>query len=392
MRWLPAARLAVALASAGFSVECVCPAGHLISKTTAVKRIFAYRGLAPLDSISAAISATKPNLLVCGDDLATRHLHHLYEQNFRAGRSGAAICALIERSIGAAENFAVIEDRASFMQVSREAGVRIPETAAITSFRELDRWIVQTGFPVVLKANGTWGGAGVRIVHNTTEARSALRTLEAPPLIAGAVKRAIFDRNTNLLWPSIRRQQTAVNGQSFIAGTEATSIVACWQGKVLAGLHFEVVQKDHSEGPATVLRHIAHPEMVATVETMARQLQLSGLHGFDFMLDEKIRNAYLIEINPRATQVGHLSFGAGQDLSGALIAALLGAEPVSSPAVTENDIITLFPKEWLKDPASPYLHSGYHDVPWDQPELVRACVRRPTNRNLRKLTRRHPKP
>jgi hypothetical protein len=388
MRWLPTARLGVALANAGFSVESVCPAGHLIAKTTAVKRIFAYRGLAPLDSINAAISATKPNLLICGDDLATRHLHRIYEQNLRAGKSGASCCALIERSIGAAEHFAVIEDRASFMRVAQEAGVRVPETTAILSSKELEQWIAQTGFPIVLKANGTWGGVGVRIVHNAAEARSALRTLQAPPLIAGAVKRAIFDRNTTLLWPSIRRQQTAVNGQSYIAGTEATSIVACWSGRVLAGLHFDVIQKDHSEGPATVLRRITHPEMVSTVETMAHRLQLSGLHGFDFMLDEKDRNAFLIEINPRVTQVGHLSFGAGQDLSGALMAALMGTEPISSPAVTENDIISLFPKEWLRDPLSPYIHSGYHDVPWDQPELVRVCVGGRSRRVPRKSRRR----
>jgi predicted ATP-grasp superfamily ATP-dependent carboligase len=388
MRWLPTARLAVALANAGFSVESVCPVGHLISKTTAVKRIFAYRGLAPLDSISAAISATKPNLLVCGDDLATRHLHQLYEQNLQAGISGAHICALIERSIGAAEHFAVIEDRASFMQVAQEVGVRVPQTAAITSYRELDQWSTQAGFPMVLKANGTWGGAGVRIVQNAAEARRALRTLQAPHPFASAVKRVIFDRNATLLRPSILRHKSSVSAQSLIVGTEATSAVACWKGQILAGLHFEVLQKSDAAGPSTVLRRVAHPDMVGAVEKIVRRLQLSGLHGFDFMLEKESRHANLIEINPRVTQVDHLSFGPGQDLPGALFAALLGADPVASPAVTENDIITLFPKEWLRDPLSPYLHSGYHDVPWDQPELVRACVQGAGGRILRNLAQR----
>ena len=30
----------------------------------------------------------------------------------------------------------------------------------------------------------------------------------------------------------------------------------------------------------------------------------------------------------------------------------------------------------MRDPASPFLTSGYHDVPWEEPELLRACVRR----------------
>jgi hypothetical protein len=356
--------------------------------TTAVRRIFPYRGLAPLNSIVAAISATNPDLLVCGDDLAVRYLHNLHAQNSQTGKSGAAICALIERSIGAPENFGIVDDRASFMRVAQQAGVRVPQTAVIADHKDLEICATQLDFPMVLKANGTSGGDGVRIVHNLEEAKRALRTLHSPPRLARAVKRALFDRNTNLLWPSILRRVSALNAQSFVDGREATSAVACWNGEILAELHFEVLQKSHPSGPSTVLRRIAHPEMIATAKKMARRLQLSGLHGFDFMLDREFHHAYLIEINPRVTQVGHLSFGPGHDLPGALRAALLGVEIDSSPSVTDNDVITLFPKEWQRDPLSPYLRSGYHDVPWDQPELVRSCIRKPGNRSLRKLTQR----
>jgi hypothetical protein len=138
-----------------------------------------------------------------------------------------------------------------------------------------------------------------------------------------------------------------------------------------------------------VLRRIAHPEMIATTEAMVRRLQLSGLQGFDFMLEEQSRDAYLIEINPRATQVGHLSFGASHDLPGALVSAISGIPAQPAPKVTENDTIALFPQEWLRDPASPYLHSGYHDVPWDQPDLLRACVRKAGGYSLSKLAQRY---
>jgi len=30
----------------------------------------------------------------------------------------------------------------------------------------------------------------------------------------------------------------------------------------------------------------------------------------------------------------------------------------------------------MRDPASSFLTSGYHDVPWEEPELLRACVRK----------------
>jgi hypothetical protein len=166
-----------------------------------------------------------------------------------------------------------------------------------------------------------------------------------------------------------------VNAQAFVAGREATSAVACWKGQVLASLHFEVLNKAESAGHATVVRLIENAEMSVATERIVRRLNLSGLHGFDFMLEAQTGNAHLIEINPRATQVGHLTLGPGRDLPAALYAAVSEQALQTAPKVTDNETIALFPQEWARDPGSTYLQSGYHDVPWDEPELVRACVR-----------------
>src|SRR5277367_6638419 len=125
--------------------------------------------------------------------------------------------------------------------------------------------------------------------------------------------------------------------------------------------------------------------MAAAAEKMVRRLQLSGMQGFDFMLEAESRAAYLIEINPRATQVGHLSVGAGRDLPSALVSAITDTPVAAAPKMTENDTIALFPQEWLRDPSSAFLRSGYHDVPWGEPELLRACVRKHGSDTLRKL-------
>lgn len=390
-RWFPTARLAVALANAGCQIEALCPSGHPISKTSVVQRTFAYRGLAPLRSLTSAIRSTNPDLLVSGDDLATSHIHSLHAEELRAHKSGSTISELIAQSLGAPEYFPAIDDRASFMQIASEAGVRIPQAAIVADSDALQRWIAQVGFPVVLKANGTSGGVGVRVVHSSDQALKALRDLKAPPLLMRAVKRAIFDRDSTLLAPSLRRIPFAVSAQSFIAGQEATSAIACWKGTVVASLHFVVLQKTHAAGHATVLRRIDHPEMAATAETMVRRLQLSGLHGFDFMLDEHSQDAYLIEINPRATQIGHLSFGPSHDLPAALVSAISGGTARPAPRVTDHDIVALFPQEWLRDPASPYLRTAYHDVPWDQPDLLRASVRRRRAFGARLWTRLKPR-
>jgi len=374
-RWYPTARLAMALATAGCVVEGVCPSGHPLSKTQAVLRTHDYNGLRPLMSLTQAISATKPTAIIPGDDLATWHLHELYNRELSRGKIGSYICRLIEYSLGAAEGFAVVRARSALMQLAREEGVRAPETEVVTSKDSLLDCISRMGFPTVLKANGTSGGDGVEVVHTVEDAERAFRKLQSPPVLARAVKRALIDRDLRLLWPSLSRHRHMVNAQAFISGREATSTIACWKGSVLASLHFEVLEKVGATGHATVVRSIEHPEMSSAAEKISRRLKLSGLYGLDFMLEAPTGNAFLIEINPRTTQVGHLALGLGRDLPAALYAAMTGRDVQPAPKITENDTVTLFPQEWKRDPASTYLKSGYHDVPWQEPELVRDCIR-----------------
>jgi hypothetical protein len=366
----------MALARAGCIVDAVCPGGHPLTRMNAVHRNYPYRGLMPLNSVASAITASSPDFLVSGDDLATAQLHHLYEREHRRGQSGQWMCELIERSLGTAENFPLVYARTGFIDAARQEGVRAPKTEVVANLGEVRKWIAQVGLPTVLKANGTSGGEGVRVVRTVEEAERAFRSLQAPPLLARAAKRALVDQDKSLVWASLLRHRSVVNAQEFVPGREATTTVACWKGAVLASLHFEVVNKRSSAGPSSVLRWIENAEMSASAEKMVRRLGLSGIHGFDFMLEEHTGNAHLIEINPRATQVGHLALGPGHDLPAALYSAVSGESLRPAPKVTESEIITLFPQEWMRDPASPFLTSGFHDVPWEEPELLRACVRR----------------
>ena len=214
----------------------------------------------------------------------------------------------------------------------------------------------------------------MKVVHTLKEAERAFRRLARSPLLARALKRTVLDRDSTLLAKSILRRRSIVNAQVYVAGSEATSAVACWRGTVLAALHFQVIRKTQSTGHATVMKLIENAEMSSAAEKMVRQLGLSGLHGFDFMLEVNTGNAHLIEINPRSTQVGHLTLGLGRDLPAALYAAVSGEPLKAVSKITEHDTIALFPQEWIRDSASPYLRSAYHDVPWEEPALTRACI------------------
>jgi hypothetical protein len=374
-QWYPTARIAMALARAGFKVEAVCPSRHPMFKTSAVQKGHRFHGLLPMTSLASAIEKAKPDLIVSGDDLTTLYLHRLHAREYRKGKVGSTICALIERSLGSSESFPIAYSRIALMKIAREEGVRIPETAAISDVEKLREWTRQFGLPAVLKADGTNGGEGVRTVRTPQEAEQQFHALQAPPVLARAAKRTLLDQDAALLMPAIRRQRFVISAQTFVEGTEATSAVGCWNGKVIASLHFEVVNKQSATGYSTVVRAIESAEMMAAAEKIARRLNLSGLYGFDFMLETASRHAYLIEMNPRSTQVGHLALGPGRDIPAAIFAAVSGQTLRAAPAATEKDTIALFPQEWLRDSGSPYLRSAYHDVPWEEPELIRECVR-----------------
>ena len=375
-RWFSTARLAMALADAGCVVDAVCPSGHPIFKTSALRRAHLYQGLAPLTSFAEAIVSSKADLVIPSDDLSTRHLHELYSRGKASTTADGDLCALIAHSLGLPEHFSTLYARTKLLEIAREEGIRVPDGAVIPDLHHLTEWTAKNGFPAVLKTDGSSGGGGVRITNTIEEARRAFKKLSAPPLFARVVKRVLIDRDLTLVWPLLLRRRPVVNVQSFVPGREATSLVVCWKGAVLAGLHFEVLNKQNTTGPASVLRRMDNSEMSSAAEKLARRLGLSGLHGFDFMLENETGNPYLIEMNPRTTQVGHLALGPGRDIPAALYAALSGKPVGEAPSVTQNDTIALFPQEWSRDPASPFLQSAYHDVPWAEAELMRACVRK----------------
>lgn len=142
---------------------------------------------------------------------------------------------------------------------------------------------------------------------------------------------------------------------------------------MVASLPFDVVQTTKERGPASVLRRANDRALEDAARKIAEYFGLSGLHGLDFMRDAD-GAAWLIEINPRATPTSHLAFGEGRDLAAALLGAWVGW-PVAARQMAANwETVALFPQAWRRDPASPWLFSLYHDVPWEDVELVRALV------------------
>jgi hypothetical protein len=376
-RWFTTARLGIAFAKLGCEVEAICPPGHALQVTKSVRRTHLYRALSPIDTFLNAIKTSQPDLIVVGDDLANKHVHDLYYSlKNNNDKSSTQVRRLIERSIGPPDSYPTVMGRAAILELACNEGVRVPKTAVLKGIGDLEPWSKQLGFPLVLKTDGSSSGEGVRIANTLSEARRAFRTLQAPPQLIRVAKRVLIGRDMRWIKPTLERRRSVVNVQEFIRGRDATSLAACWNGEILAALHFEVINKEYECGPSSVLRLIDKEEVSAVAQKIVRRLNLSGLHGFDFLLEKDTEKPYLIEMNPRATQVGHLALGPARDLPAALVAAVRGEPMPNTDKVTENPTVALFPQEWSRDPQSPMLNTAYHDIPWEEQDLIRYCLRK----------------
>jgi carbamoylphosphate synthase large subunit len=331
--------------------------------------MFAYHGLRPLPALRKAIDEVKPSLLVPCDDRATMDLLSLCKRT-----NSTVVKEAVEHSLGSSENYEALKARSVFMRVARDAGVCVPETREASDLSALQSWLSTYGFPAYLKVDGTSGGVGVTIVRDADEAKDAFRRLSVPPAAVRVVKRLLVDRDTTFVLPFINRTRPVVNVQKTILGVETNSAVACWRGRLLACIHARVLERRDKAGHATVVRIIENQQMQETAEKVAARLGLSGIFGLDYIVEEETGRAHLIEINARATQTCHLVLGPGRSPIAALAAVMSGDAIDKIQAVTISDTIALFPQEWKRNPSSPYLLNGFHDVPWAYPELIRSSV------------------
>jgi hypothetical protein len=368
------ALLALDLARAGSDVSAVCPTRHPMLKTRVVRQTFHYSGFRPLDSLARAIEATNPQIIIPCDDRAVGHLHELHARARHQGALGKKTASLIEKSLGSPENYPVVSSRYDFLRIAREEGLRVPDTEQINSESDLKSWQGRKKFPWVMKADGTYGGHGVKIAHTLDEAARFRQELTRFYRAGRAIKRMFVNRDAFWIRPWWKDVKPAISVQAYIHGRPANCGVVCWKGKVLAGTGVEVVSAAGATGPAAVVRVVDKPDMMLCAERIAGRMNLSGFFGLDFVIEEGSGLTYLIEINPRPTRVCRLQLGKGRDQVGALCAQLSNRPIRDVPPVTQNRMIAYFPDAW--DARSEFLESSFHDIPEAGPELLEE-LRRP---------------
>ena len=368
--WPLAAKIAVSLLEHGCEVEAVCAPGHPLRYVRGISRYHHYSRLRSLESLAGALRAASPEVIIPCDDGVVLQLHQLYDEQ-------PDLRTVISRSLGEAKNFAVVASREQLQNVAQELGIRVPRSARIRTQSELGMWFDRQANRAVLKQDGTWGGRGVRLVDSQAEAAAELDEMLKPLSWPVVAKRMAVDRDPIALW-SRKDRTPVVTLQEYIPGRPANLMMACWQGEVLGSVTAEVLHAQGATSAAMAVKLIDHPEIAQAAYRLAKRLQLSGFYGVDFILEEETRAAYLLELNPRCTQLGHLPIDGQGDLVG-LLCRQLKADS-ASPAegrlgLRAGDAVAFFPKAISLSADSSELKHAYRDTPWQRPELVEELLK-----------------
>ncbi len=321
--------------------------------------------------LSTILRKWRPDQIIPIDDIAARALRLLA----RSKDAPAELRELLVRSLGAPEGYDAACDRAALMEVVQTLGLRAPATRRIETLENAQEAARDFGYPVVLKRDGTSGGAGVDIALALNELQSAFQAYEHRTKGLSLKAGARAARHLIAHLAKLDALYTdSLTLQKHVSGKLTMRTILVQSGRVLGGASFEAVKVNpEPTGRSTVIRPIINDEMDATARQIAETLKCSGFISFDFILDSEGR-AHLIEINPRPIPNVHLSRFAGADLC-AQLACVLRGEEVSPPSKGASKIeIALFPQELERDPRSSYVWGAgstvLHDVPWsDEPML-----------------------
>ena len=390
------ARLPRALSVAGWEVGVLCPEGSYLEASRYIDRRFLIKappgprkhhrqrrlkqqtGSGYLTTLNRAIESWRPDIVLPGDEPTARFLHRLV-QLARSGRTSnvsTPVLAVLERSLGDADRYGVLLNKRETLALARSLGIATPEQTRADSLHSTLAAAREIGYPVVLKRAISYGGDGVFVCADENGLRDAWRRCTGwraslPRRLENLGRRAIRDE-LGLAWHPMDR---IVDVQRFIAGKKSSYFLAAVRGRSISGFAVLSEEVDKVTGALAVVRFVENHAMSRAASLLAAHCGYTGFFQLDCMTDGASGETLLLECNPRPTPVTHLGALVGADLCAALYAGLNGNEWSSSPGSNAGAVVALFPQEWARDTKSRYLHEVYHDVPWDEPELVRAYAK-----------------
>lgn len=372
--WPLAARLAIRFRDLGCRVHAICPSMHPLRFVHDIERCYSIRSWSVQQSLLDAIEAACPDYIVPTDDRALWQLHGLTARR-------PQYRDLMTRSLGDATGFEIVRSRVSLLDLAESIQIRVPRTVVLRSLVDAVSYGRVWSYPAFVKRDGTSGGRGVSLVRTSKELVDAYCKLERKDSALTALKRRIVDDDVLAFARRDEFFPPEISLQSFVAGTPANAMYACFQGEVLAALQVRTVCAQHEAGATVIAHRINDPRIEEAGRKLAKALTLSGFFGLDFILDE-YGSPYLLEMNPRATQLGHLPLedpSAGGSLAEALWHAWTGKTASQSVPLPESTKlpprIAFYPQALALGSDNSLVTSAWLDRPYEEPELVRELSR-----------------
>ena len=352
--WLGAARLPGALTHAGFSVASYCHPESYLSKT----RYNEYAFTAPttgsaFPNLVASVRQYQPLFLIPACELAVRFFLNIIaaDAHGQVHAQFADVVDLVRRSLGEPAFHQAMLSKIEAHAVVEQLGLRAPEKRVVQCQADATDFGDAYGYPLVLKGEYGHAGNAVRICATAAEAIAAYSDLGG----------------------SAEGQRILV--QRYIRGVVVTQSSVALAGQVLETVTL-VKHLTHPApmGPSSVLRWVENPEAEQATRALLNESGYSGFSAANFIIEHETDAAYFIEFNPRVTPPCTVAGLFGRDLCRALWCQLSGVAYERQVLAHYPETVALFPNEWLRDPHSPYLTQGHHDVPWDDPTLLKAYV------------------
>ncbi|MBN8994082.1 MAG: ATP-grasp domain-containing protein [Rhizobiales bacterium] len=317
-------------------------------------------------SLERAFAAFRPDIIVPCDERAVSVVNYWVGSGAGTAALTPSLRACLAHSLGSLERLPERNSKPRVLELARSVGIPTPREVKVTNSAECRRAAEAFGYPVVLKLSHGAGGNGVRLCATRGDLDDAFRIFERGQSSAKLWRRRILKRD----WFGSRFDIVV---QEFIAGRPAMSCVAAFSGRALSVVTAFADQVSESMGPATIARIVDIPAARRITESMVEAFGASGFLSFDFIVDEAGR-AVLLECNPRPTQIMHLGHLVGVDLARSMREALAGVADIPREYPRGERQVALFPQEWTRHPASPVIAAAFHDVPWEDPELLRAIL------------------
>jgi hypothetical protein len=307
-----------ALERAGFSVALVHgqAGGHTLHDASVA--LFLARPLQFRHTIERVMQDLSPDLVVPTDEPSFQHLREIYAMRSEAGRMRSPIARTIAKSLGDLASYDCVASSADLQHFAREHGLPVPNSVEVDDEGTLKALLESVPLPVMLKGDGGLAGSRSEPVRSMEAGVAAYHRITGASHVTKLWKEQNkLHRLSDLLQPRLR----SVLLQQYIDGVATKRSIACRDGQVLAGVSVEPLDG----GPALVAKIIRHQAMDEIAAFVAKTLNLSGIVGFDFVLEHATRQAWLIAVKPYAASMSQLAAAGDIGLPDALHAGFAGA-------------------------------------------------------------------